>query len=114
MENNLNVTLGFKNNYINQSSIPQFSRNINEMYIYTDLIDYTLINNIKTPLLRIIPFEYSKSFYRKTHAIFNTFYIKVTKREIRSIHFEIRTATGQPFPFWNNSKTVLTLHFKPV
>lgn len=114
----LSKTLGFDTVEIFKSKTapykPQMQRNIKSIYIYCDAIDYSHVNNIKAPLLKIVPFESSSTFDRVTYTAYDPFYIKLTKKTISSIKFELRTSQGDLFPFLNNSQTTLTLHLKKL
>lgn len=109
-------TLGFKEMTIMNSERaeypPQLQRNIKNIYVYCDAIDYCYLNNIKAPLLKIIPFEFSLNHNRITHLVNDPYYINISKRELTSIAFHLRTNTGEHFPFLTNSQTIITLHLR--
>jgi len=120
LANQLNITLGFKNDYFdgdreyNAEFTPQYHRNIKEIYIYTNIVTHSHVNNVQAPLLKIIPFESSDTFSRKYCEIINPYYIKVNRKEISNITFELRSFDGRLFPFLKNTKTMMILHFNPI
>jgi len=111
-------TLGFQETKFTQRTrakrLAQLQRNIKNIYIYCDLNEFCYINSIKAPLLKIIPFEVSKSLDRKTFVVNDPLYMKLRKNEFNTILFELRTNTGKLFPFLPNPQTIITLHLKQV
>lgn len=90
---------------------PDFKR-INELYIYTDIIEPQYVGDIKTQLLRIIKTDlehgqlHQRSF-EKPH------YVPLQNTSFQTIEVDIRDALGNPVSFEFGRCTV-KLHFKQV
>lgn len=84
-----------------------------KLYIYTDIIDYQYIANIKSPLLRTIVIDYNTDFKIKTTHFDTPYYLKVNKTNISTILIEIKDEKGNPIHF-ENSSVELKLHFKKI
>lgn len=90
------------------------------MFIYLDIIDYQLVGDSKSPLLRVINIENNldngrlsdQSTNLKSREFDHFEYKKVIKASISSIKVELRTETGKLVPFYGTGKVLLTLHFK--
>ena len=84
-----------------------------KLYIYTDIIDYQYIANIKSPLLRTIVIDYNTDFIIKTTHFDTPYYLKVNKTNISTILIEIKDEKGNPIHFENRS-VEFKLHFKKI
>lgn len=91
---------------------PKFNHHIDSMFIYTDLVDYSPIGDESAPILQLVPFKKSKPLHQTSWNAFNEMMIPVRTRSIVQIGIEIRTSTGNYFPFLEDSSVQLVLHFK--
>ena len=83
---------------------------INYMFIYSDVADYTLLGDIQAPILRVVPFEDCKQFYRHKEFL-NLHYVPVNKSYFDEISINIRGDTGQLIQF-SGGKSMVKLHFR--
>lgn len=83
-----------------------------QMFIYTDIIDPTLIGHEKAYVIKVVNTEAKKytfgdSCYKEyTHM----HYMRLQKREFESISVDIRDYTGQFMPF-QHGVLMIKLHF---
>lgn len=89
------------------------------MFVYADIIEYQILGNVKSPILRIIDshrrlkngsVQHQEPIHRI--AFGNIEYKKLLTSTIQSVSIELRTETGKLVPFFGIGKVVLTLHFK--
>jgi len=80
------------------------------MYIYSNIVSYSLFGDTKTPLLRVC--NISGKHGDKTRVTFtNPSYIPVAHQDFEMIEININNELGKPIPFLNG-KSVITLHFR--
>ena len=84
-----------------------------KLYIYSDLIEYQYIANLKSPLLRTIVIDYHTDYKIKTSHFNSSYYLKVNKTNFSSILIEIKDEKGNPILF-EKSSVELKLHFKRI
>lgn len=81
-------------------------------YVYTNIVETTLVGDSVVPLLRVVPLRRSNSNYNH---IFQSFqhiqYQPVITSQTDIIEINIRRDNGLLVPF-NNGKVIITLHFK--
>lgn len=84
--------------------------NLDNMFIYTDIVKYTFVGNSYVPLLRTIPAI--KNDHNLIHTTFlRPYYIDLNTTNLSFIHIEIRNSQGDYIKFLKGN-VVLTLHFK--
>ena len=92
----------------------KYSANIdagyNNLFIYSDIVEYSIVGDTVAPILRVVPFK-SYNFVESdndsqhiNHEIINLHYVPVSKSEFDTIHINI-TVIG---------KTIVKLHFRQV
>jgi len=80
------------------------------MYIYSDIVSYSLVGDTKTPLLRVC--NMSGKHGDEIRVTFtNPQYIPVACQDFETIEININNELGKPMPFLNG-KSVITLHFR--
>ena len=88
------------------------------IFVYLSIIEYQLVGDSKSPLLKIIPIEFSE--YRGSIAAkgvqvnhrFSNFDVKtLMSGSIQSIKAELRSDSGELIPFFARGRTALTLKF---
>ena len=83
---------------------------INNMYIYTDIIENMIVGDMQAPLLRIVPA--GGKFGDVVHQSFETLrYIPLRKKSFDTIELDIRDVFGEPVSF-ESGILVVTLHFR--
>ena len=89
------------------------------VFIYTNIIEYQYVGDVKAPLLRVIDSKQRlkngsvcelEPTNRKVFT--NLDYKKLLTNTIQSISIELRTESGQLIPFSGTGKVILTLQFK--
>ena len=104
--------------YIDHDSLLTFGFKYNPISVFNDMAQFepklVHINNVKAPLLRIVPFQFSQNHDRITYSIQDPYYIPLAKNIITSIKFELKTNTGEPFPFLDNAQTIIVIHLKKL
>jgi hypothetical protein len=99
---------------INSSTTTPFQADLHgyyhDMYIYSDVLQYQLVGDASTPLLRAIATEgEEESTIRKSFE--NVHYFPVSRTTFDSIEIDIRTDTGDPIPF-EKGRVDAVLHFQ--
>jgi len=83
------------------------------MFIYCDLVDGTMVGDVEAALLRTVPLNRKKERGVIVNHLFNPgLYMRVNKNLFNVIEVDIRTDSGEEFPFAKDSKMLLTLHFQ--
>ena len=118
--NNIHETLGFdrseyigKNNITKSSEIlTQYKNENSNFYIYTDIIEYQIVGNEQSPLLRIMHTDDEKKGLNFASKIFDSpHYIPVSRNNIDVIEIEIRNNLGS-LVYFTKGEVVVKLHFK--
>ena len=104
---------------------PQYSYDIiriHSLMIYSDIIEYDVVGDTKTPLLRCIPFIFkvktediiSIGQYMNYQSFTNLKFKKLLKNSFHSIKIELRDTTGEKFPFLSVGITRVVLLFRKI
>lgn len=80
------------------------------IYVYSDVLQYQLVGDSFTPLLRTVTTE-GKSGEMIEKSFNNVHYMPVSKSTFESIEIDLRSDTGDPIPF-QDGKVVVKLHFR--
>lgn len=102
-----------------QSLYPVDISRIHSVLVYTDIIEHDIVGDTRAPLLRSFPFinrlrnmEISALQPVKRDTFENSQFRKLLKKSFHSIHIELRTPSGEMFPFAGIGLTRLTLTFR--
>lgn len=108
---NINYVLGFENTELKpgKHEAEHYPHVMDSMFVYSDIVHHTIVGSSKSQLLRIIPFRGSE---RNAYESYNMMYVGVMASCIKQISIEIRTDTGKLFPFPDNAKCNIILHFR--
>lgn len=89
-------------------------RVLDELYLYTDIIDYQYVGSQMRKLLRII--TVNKNFDTVSHTSFSDLhYLPVSTTRLDSIQLKLADDLGQPIRFGDErSRVIYTLHFRPI
>ena len=104
---------------------PQYSYDIiriHTLMIYSDIIEYNIVGDTKTPLLRCIPFIskvkngdiISTGQYMNYQSFTNLQIKKLLKNSFHSIKIELRDTTGEKIPFVSVGITRVVLLFRKI
>ena len=104
---------------------PQYSYDIirlHSLMIYSDIIEYNIVGDTKTPLLRCIPFIskvksgdiISTGQYMNYKSFTNLQFKKLLKNSFHSIKIELRDSTGEKIPFVSVGITRVVLLFRKI
>ena len=112
----LKTILGFdKTVFFNETyqarRAPLLDKNIHHFYLYTNIVQPSLVGGEEVPLLRYIPItnaEFGQTVFMEWQ---NPTYLPVTVSELRQVELALYDDTGQPIHF-SDGRTVVTLHFK--
>lgn len=84
--------------------------NLHSLYVYTNIVQDTLVGTSYVPLLRIV--NVSGKYQSQIDKIFNNpFYIDILHNKIKTIEISICDDQGQLIPF-QSGKCIVKLHFK--
>lgn len=100
------------NTSITASEFPILDRNINALYIYTNIIDPVYIGNVQAPLLLSCPFintDPKDNVHQQEFLM--PYYNKINRSSIHQIDIGIYDDAGTLVPFLQG-KTNLSLHFR--
>jgi hypothetical protein len=85
-----------------------------QMFVYVNVIAPQLVGDSQVPLLRICIPQNSTNFSDYTSEKYiRPYYLPVCKEKIDEIHIQIRTHTGEIFPFPSGAPLICKLHFRP-
>jgi len=102
-------TTFFEGTYISDYII-ELSAGITEVYVYTDIIEPSLLGHAFAPILKIVPIANEKS--DQIVKYFSVpLYFKVKKQHFDTIKIELRTSRGTPIQFISG-KSSLVLNFR--
>ena len=102
---------------------PEFAYDIVRIHsfmIYTDLIEYNIVGDIKAPLLRCFPFIskfksgdiVTTGQYMNYQTFSNLQFRPLFKKSFHSIHIDLRDTSGERIPFVSVGITRLVLMFR--
>ena len=104
---------------------PQYSYDIiriHSLMIYSDIIEYNIVGDTKTPLLRCFPFIskvksgdiISTGQYMNYQSFTNLQFKKLLKNFFHSIKIKLRDSTGEKIPFVSVGITRVVLLFRKI
>ena len=106
------ITIFQKTYESNKKAVAHINR-INQIYIYSSIIEPILVGSVKVPLLKAIAMNKKfKDGEMFTKTIFNPMYIPISSSNINNIEINIRDDFGRPLNFSNESKSSVTLHLR--
>ena len=121
---NVNETFGFSNAqykglpkakrviFKSANPIKQNLSEINNFYVYSDIVEYQFVGDEQTPLLRIVPLGEISKGVNFTSKIFDSpHYIPVARNNLDTIEIDIRNHLGDPI-YFTSGEVVVKLHFK--
>jgi hypothetical protein len=83
------------------------------LYVYTDIIQSSVVGNTVAPLLRIVGVKGEEG--DTISFIFEeALYFKLLKNTFDSVQIKIRDDTGRPIPFQSQGRTIAVLHFRKI
>ena len=82
-----------------------------QLYVYSDIASYTYIGDVTAPVLRVVPFQQTKSDIHSHKEILNLHYVPVAKSFIDQVHISIKGDTGYDVPFITG-RSLIKLHFR--
>ena len=102
---------------------PEFAYDIvriHSLMIYTDLIEYNIVGDIKAPLLRCFPFIsklksediITTGQYMNYQTFSNLQFRPLFKNSFHSLHIDLRDTSGERIPFVSVGITRLVLMFR--
>ena len=99
--------------FTSQDGLIRANSVLNQMYIYSSIVDPIYVGNVRVPLLRSI---WMNSAYKPGEVVHikldYPIYLPVASRSFNQIEINIRDDSGSPVGFSLGSKTSLTLHFR--
>ena len=90
---------------------PSLTRNVDYLYVYTNIGQYVLVGDVQVPLLRYFPFN-SSTASMKSKVFAKRLYVGLSQSYIEHIEVSIRDGAGELVPFFGHTPTQLTLHFR--
>ena len=86
---------------------------IPSIYIYTDIIKYQYVGDVKVPLLGVLPVQGLDG--EQQYWSFNPpYYIPVAMSTLSSVNIHLADVKGDEIPFFGDGKVVARLHFRRV
>ena len=106
------TSLNLKEQKQTASKSPMLKRNVSNLFVYTNIIDFIHVGNTEAPLLR----QFSISSH--THALINRefftkIFIPVNRNILDRIDISIHDQAGDLVPF-KDGMTTITLEFRPI
>ena len=90
---------------------PNLVRGIHNLYIYTNIVEWSRVGNIEAPLLRTLPLSTVQKQIINREFI-NRVYVPINRNIIDRIDISIRDDAGDVIPFDRSGITVLTLEIR--
>ena len=96
---------------------PNIDAGYNHIFVYSDIVEHTIVGDMFAPILRVIPFKTSNSLendngsQHTNHEISDAHYVPVSKSEFDTVHINISGDSGSPVQFVTG-KTIVKLHFR--
>ena len=95
---------------------------IHSLMIYTNIVEYNIVGDTKTPLLRCFPFIsklksgdiLTTGQYMNYQTFSNVQFRRLLKSSFHSIHIDLRDTSGEKIPFVSVGITRLVLMFRKV
>ena len=84
-----------------------------QMFVYSDVAEYTYVGNMTAPLLRIVSYKQSKSSTQSHQKFVNLHCVPLAKSYIDQVYVDIKDKIGSSVPFVCG-KTLVKLHFKRI
>ena len=80
------------------------------MYVYSDIVELSLVNNTQVPIIGILPIK--PKFQEAGHWVFNLpLYVRVKKKSIYTITIKVCAKTCEKFPIQDGVVTC-RFHFR--
>ena len=92
------------------STRPQMKFKTPALYVYSDIVEYQVVGDVKVPLLRTVPIDGQMGDFVHKEFI-RPYYKPITQGYINSILIEIKDDTGQDLEF-KTGKVICTLYFR--
>jgi hypothetical protein len=93
------------------SELLDLNRGLNLIYVYCDIAAFSIVGDVKTPLLRVCNISGRDGEVIRT--IFtHPQYVPLGRTEFETIEINISDELGRPIPFMHG-KCLVTLHFRP-
>ena len=87
----------------NEQPIFKFNVNLHysfsNLFIYSDIADFTFVGDIVAPILRFVPFNPVLELIHVYKEFKNLHYVPVSKYVIDQVYISIKTETGSNVPF---------------
>lgn len=118
LDNVLATILGFsKNDFLKPGTTsgdmtPILERDINNLYIYCSIVDYTRVGNIEAPLIRTLPLSSVRKQLINREFV-NKMFVSINRNVINRIDISVRDDMGEIVPF-HGGITVLTVEIRPL
>ena len=86
-------------------------RSFSSLFIYSDIADFTFVDDIVASILRVVPFNPVTELGHVHKEFKNLHYVPVSKYVIDQVYVSIKTETGSKVPFVTG-KTMIKLRFR--
>ena len=86
-------------------------RGIFHCYIYTDIIENTIVGNTVAPIIKIVPISTHEEIVRAS--FINPYFIKVNRKTISTIRITLNDDAGSLLPI-SNGKSCAVLVFRKI
>lgn len=88
-----------------------FDINGGQMFVYADIVEYSMVGNTMAPLLRVVPIGLTEECSVRHREFTNAHYHRLKSKDFKSIEVQLCNAYGEPMPF-SQGDSHLVLHFK--
>jgi len=86
--------------------------NLNVIHVYSDIVESSIVSNVKVPLLALMPAEQKPNSRIRAHYFPRLFYYPVNKSHINEISISMAGDYGREIPFSENVEATIKLHFR--
>lgn len=106
-------SIAFMDLYTRFPYCPDMNSGHNQMFIYSDVADFTFVGHLETQILRVVPVKNNKVTDGKhfTYEFANLHYVPVCKSNFDRIEINISGDTGESI-YFAGGKSMVKLHFR--
>ena len=102
----------YKSNVVHGNRPVDLYAGYHTLYAYCDIVDYSVIGNTYSQLLRALEVPTNKDFGDQVVLTYpNPIYVPILKKEFQSIEIDIKEETGKSVPF-EFGRVIIVLHFR--
>ena len=92
--------------------LPQLEGTAHSLYVYSSVVENQLVGHTVAPLLRVVCPTKHQMGEKVSEKYIRPYYMPVNTNYIDTIDIQIRTTSGNLFPFLSGDPVIVNLHFQ--